>query len=109
MPTYKLPFNVSRAYLKKQGECNASLINKLAVAVDDDDMMINFINVSRPDSLGKSHTNLGTQLIDIKRAVSCLFSSQVLFSISFKDFLKFVDVHHEFLRHEWLYDIKLGD
>ena len=29
-------------------------------------MMINFINVSRPHSLGKSHTNLGTQLIDIK-------------------------------------------
>ena len=25
-------------------------------------MMINFINVSRPHSLGKSHTNLGTQL-----------------------------------------------
>jgi len=24
-------------------------------------MMINFINVSRPHSLGKSHTNLGTQ------------------------------------------------
>ena len=29
-------------------------------------MIINFINVSRPHSLGKSHTNLGTQLIDIK-------------------------------------------
>ena len=29
-------------------------------------MMINFIHVSRPHSLGKSHTNLGTQLIDIK-------------------------------------------
>jgi len=29
-------------------------------------MMINFINVSRPHSLGKSHTNLGTELIDIE-------------------------------------------
>ena len=28
-------------------------------------MMINFINVSRPHSLGKSHTNLGTQLIEL--------------------------------------------
>ena len=28
--------------------------------------VVNFINVSRPHSLGKSHTNLGTQLTDIK-------------------------------------------
>jgi len=38
-----------------------------------------------------------------------LFSSQVPFSFSSKDFLKFVEVHHEFFRHEWLHDIKLGD
>ena len=39
----------------------------------------------------------------------CSFSSQVPLPISRDDSLKFVEVHHEFLRHEWLPIIKLGD
>ena len=39
----------------------------------------------------------------------CSFSSEVPLPISRDDSLKFVEVHHEFLRHEWLHIIKLGD
>ena len=41
--------------------------------------------------------------------ISCLFSSQVRLSPCLKASLKFVEVHQEFLRHERLHDIKLGD
>ena len=40
--------------------------DRSSIGTSGEIMMINFINVSRPHSLGKSHTNLGTQLIDIK-------------------------------------------
>ena len=39
----------------------------------------------------------------------CLFSSQIPFLFTSDSSLKFVEVHHEFLRHQWLHDIKLGD
>ena len=39
----------------------------------------------------------------------CLFSSQVPLSFLLDGTLKFVEVHQEFLKHEWLQDIKLGD
>ena len=39
----------------------------------------------------------------------CWFSSQVPWSFSFDGFLKFVEEHHEFLRQEWLHDVKLGE
>ena len=39
----------------------------------------------------------------------CWFSSQVPRSFSFDGFLKFVEEHHEFLRQEWLHDVKLGE
>ena len=39
----------------------------------------------------------------------CSFSSQVPLPVSRDDSLKFVEIHHEFLRHEWLHIIKLGD
>ena len=39
----------------------------------------------------------------------CLFSSQVPFLFTSDSSLKFVEVHHEFLRHQWLHDITLGD
>ncbi len=39
----------------------------------------------------------------------CLFSSQVPLPFLSDGILKFVEVHQEFLKHEWLQDIKLGD
>ena len=39
----------------------------------------------------------------------CLFSSQIPFLFTSDSSLKFVEVHQEFLRHQWLHDIKLGD
>ena len=39
----------------------------------------------------------------------CWFSSQVPWSLSLDGFLKFVEEHHEFLRQEWLHDVKLGE
>ena len=39
----------------------------------------------------------------------CLFSSQIPFLFTSDSSLKFVEVHQEFLRHQWLHDIKLDD
>jgi len=54
--------DVQKPVQKSLSESSESLMMMMMMMM----MMINFINVSRPHSLGKSHTNLGTQLIDIK-------------------------------------------
>ena len=38
-----------------------------------------------------------------------LFSSQIPFLFTADSSLKFVEIHQEFLRHQWLHDIKLDD
>ena len=38
-----------------------------------------------------------------------LFSSQIPFLFTSDSSLKFVEIHQEFLRHQWLHDIILGD
>ena len=38
-----------------------------------------------------------------------LFSSQIPFFFTSDSSLKFVEIHQEFLRHQWLHDIRLGD
>ena len=41
--------------------------------------------------------------------IMCLFNSQVPLLLFSENTSKFVEVHHVFLKHEWLQDIKLGD
>ena len=48
-------------------------------------------------------------VFSLKREISCLFSSQVPLPPFLADILKFVEVHHSFLIHEWLQDNKLAD
>ena len=41
--------------------------------------------------------------------LSCLFSSHFPLPSSLEDALKFVELHHAFLKHDWLHDTKRGD
>jgi len=54
----------------------------------------------------RSSFNLVFSLIS---ELPCLFSSHVPLPSVSEDILKFVELHHAFLRHDWLHDMTLAD
>ena len=80
----------------------------LVCICDMDDNNIHFITFSRiekviPSCSAKWVSSLITEML-------CLFNSQIPSSSSIEEpNLKFVEVHHEFRRHSWPHDNKLGE